>query len=190
VYNFLPLKAPYVTDSTDYKPFGRPLVVEKIEWFDMKIRSFLLGAATYIPACYIAHRHIGSVICPVTCLLPYWRWCGSERNIVAPWGWHCFAETCRSHRKRKITKYIIQCIYFVNLVYHCSCCFKFHLLLQQYSGLIRRFPCVWWTLTSSICTCMSIVNHWTTVTTDRHYIAACGRCYLPNNHVTTSKLMN
>ena len=26
---------------------------------------------------------------------------GSERNIIAPWGWHCFAETCRSHRNKK-----------------------------------------------------------------------------------------
>jgi hypothetical protein len=46
----------------------------------------------------------------LTCLLPYWRWSGSERNTVAPWWWHCFAETCRSHRKRKIKKYIIQVI--------------------------------------------------------------------------------
>jgi hypothetical protein len=37
------------------------------------------------------------------------------RNIVVPWGWHCFSETCRSHRKRKIKKYIIQCIELVNL---------------------------------------------------------------------------
>jgi hypothetical protein len=51
----------------------------------------------------------------VTGLLPYWRWSGSERNIVAPWRWHCFVETCRSHRKRKIKKYIIQCIQLVNL---------------------------------------------------------------------------
>jgi hypothetical protein len=44
------------------------------------------------------------------CLLPYWHWSGSERKTVTPWGWLCFAETCRSHRKRKIKKYIIQCI--------------------------------------------------------------------------------
>jgi hypothetical protein len=44
------------------------------------------------------------------CLLPYWRWSDSERNTVAPWGWHCLAETCRSLRKRKMKKYIIQCI--------------------------------------------------------------------------------
>jgi hypothetical protein len=55
----------------------------------------------------IARRYVGSVICPVTCLLPYWCWSGSESNIVAPWGWHCFAETCRNHRKRKIKKCII-----------------------------------------------------------------------------------
>jgi hypothetical protein len=36
-------------------------------------------------------------------------------NIVAPWGWHCFAETCRSNCKRKIKKYIIQCVWLVNL---------------------------------------------------------------------------
>jgi hypothetical protein len=59
---------------------------------------------------YIARQYVGFVICPVICLLPYWRWSGSERNIVAPWGWHYFAEICRSHRKRKIKKYIIQCI--------------------------------------------------------------------------------
>jgi hypothetical protein len=52
--------------------------------------------------------------CIQTCLLPYWRWSGSERKIVAPWGWHCFAETCRSHRIKK-NKYIIQWIYLVNL---------------------------------------------------------------------------
>jgi hypothetical protein len=62
----------------------------------------------------VLYSYVSSVICPVTCLLPYWRWSGSERNTVAPWGWHCFAETCRSHRKRKI-KYIIQCIWLVNL---------------------------------------------------------------------------
>jgi hypothetical protein len=46
---------------------------------------------------YIARRCVGSVICLVTSLLPYWRWSGSYRKTVAPWGWHCFAETCRSH---------------------------------------------------------------------------------------------
>jgi hypothetical protein len=50
----------------------------------------------------------------MTCLLPYWRSSGSERNIVAPWGWHCFAETRRSHRK-KIKMCIIQCILLVIL---------------------------------------------------------------------------
>jgi hypothetical protein len=34
-------------------------------------------------------------------LLPYWRWNSSERNLVAPWWWHCLAETCRSHRINK-----------------------------------------------------------------------------------------
>jgi hypothetical protein len=38
------------------------------------------------------------------CLLPYWCWSGSERNTVAPWGLHCFAKTCRSHRKKKNTE--------------------------------------------------------------------------------------
>jgi hypothetical protein len=41
------------------------------------------------------------IILPMTCLLPYWRWSGSERNMVAPWGWQCFAETRRSHREKK-----------------------------------------------------------------------------------------
>jgi hypothetical protein len=57
--------------------------------------------------------------CIQTYLLPYWPWSGSERNIVTAWGWHCFAETCRSHRKRKIKKYIIQCILLVNLYMFC-----------------------------------------------------------------------
>ena len=69
----------------------------------------------FIPACYKARRYVGSVVCPMTCLLPYWRWSGSERNIIAPWGRHCFAETCRSHRNKKIKEYIIQCILLVNL---------------------------------------------------------------------------
>jgi hypothetical protein len=34
--------------------------------------------------------------CVQTYLLPYW-WSNSERNVAAPWGWGCFAETCRSH---------------------------------------------------------------------------------------------
>jgi hypothetical protein len=45
--------------------------------------------------------YVGSVIRPLTCLLPYWHWSGSERNTVAPWGWHCFAETCSSHHKKE-----------------------------------------------------------------------------------------
>jgi hypothetical protein len=36
-----------------------------------------------------------------TGLLSYWCWSGSERKIVAPYGWHCFAKTCRSHHERK-----------------------------------------------------------------------------------------
>jgi hypothetical protein len=42
------------------------------------------------PVCRFRH-------CLMTCLLPYWRWSGSVRKTVAPWGWHCFAETRRSH---------------------------------------------------------------------------------------------
>jgi hypothetical protein len=70
-------------------------------WFD--------ALTTRLCAALKIRQIVGSVTRPMTCLLPYWRWNGSERNIVAPWGWHCFAETCRSRRKRKIKKYRIQC---------------------------------------------------------------------------------
>jgi hypothetical protein len=59
---------------------------------------------------YIARRYVGSAIRPMTCLLPYWCWCGSERNTVAPRWWQCFAETCRSHCK-KINSCIIPWIF-------------------------------------------------------------------------------
>jgi hypothetical protein len=64
---------------------------------------------------YDVWQNVGSVIRPMIVSLPCWRWRGSERNTVVPWGWNCFAETCRSHRKRKIKKYKIWCILLVNL---------------------------------------------------------------------------
>jgi hypothetical protein len=77
-------------------------------------RILWMGVLCLVTWCYIARRYVGSVVRPMTCLLPYWRWSGSERNIVAPWGCYCFAEACRSHCK-KIKKRWIQCILLVNL---------------------------------------------------------------------------
>jgi hypothetical protein len=52
----------------------------------------------------------------MACLLPYWSWSGSERNIDTSRGRHCFAETCRRRlKKRKIKKYRIQWILLVIL---------------------------------------------------------------------------
>jgi hypothetical protein len=65
--------------------------------------------------CDKTRRYVGSVIRPVTCLLPYRRWSGSDSNIVAPWWWYIFAETCGSHRKNNIKKYRIQSILLFNL---------------------------------------------------------------------------
>jgi hypothetical protein len=78
----------------------------------------------------------------------YWHWSDSERNIVAPWGWHCFAETCRGHRKNKINKYRIQWILliilyiFENARYknRKSITYSYHRPFNnQISGLMRNF---------------------------------------------------
>jgi hypothetical protein len=49
----------------------------------------------------------------MTCLLSYWHWSNSERNLAALWRWHCFAETCRSHRVNKAAYILVQLL--VNL---------------------------------------------------------------------------
>jgi hypothetical protein len=60
---------------------------------------------------YIVRRYMGSAIRPMTCLLPYWRWSGSERNIAAPWGWIGLPKHVGAIVKIKIKKYRIQCIF-------------------------------------------------------------------------------
>jgi hypothetical protein len=45
---------------------------------------------TYIPACYKAWRNLHTGVL-------YSMTEPTYRKIVAPWGWYCFAETCRCH---------------------------------------------------------------------------------------------
>jgi hypothetical protein len=52
-----------------------------------------------------------------TCLLPYWRWSNSERNLVAPWGWHCFEETCRIRRANKETYNLVHSLVNLYIIY-------------------------------------------------------------------------
>jgi hypothetical protein len=49
-------------------------------------------------SCMLLYFHDGS--CMLRKTMPSSQ-NNSERNLAAPWRWHCFAETCRSHRVNK-----------------------------------------------------------------------------------------
>jgi hypothetical protein len=67
--------------GSDYVPFW---ATSASIWQETSHRTY---DGTYIPACYRrAIWHAGS---------------GSDRKVVALWGWHCFTETCRSHCEKK-----------------------------------------------------------------------------------------
>jgi hypothetical protein len=58
--------------------------------------------------------YVGSTVRSMTCLLPNWRWSGSERNIVLPDDGVALPKHVATI-VRKIKNYIFQCILLVNL---------------------------------------------------------------------------
>jgi hypothetical protein len=100
---------------TFYCEYNRSYVYTATTWSRTAVTYYDVTTYTYFIPSQSLYIFIVWFYCIQTCLLPYWRWSGSERNIVAPWGWHWFAETCRSHRKRKIKKCKIQCSWLVYL---------------------------------------------------------------------------
>jgi hypothetical protein len=70
-----------------------PCILESVENNQQKVlNSILFMVARTCFGKTIPSSRSNYFIRPMSCLLPYWRWSSSERNIVAPWGWHCFTE--------------------------------------------------------------------------------------------------